>query len=92
MKTIEFPDVQPSYSSAEPCLQCVATVGGDPASFAVTAEALEDHFGARSYQAEDLLAAFHEHREEILCVARNMLELSDSHNVMLHSGHFRFAL
>ncbi|AOY95032.1 hypothetical protein BKK79_24715 [Cupriavidus sp. USMAA2-4] len=90
-KQIAFPDATPDYCAAGPCLDCAATVDGHPATYSVTAEALEDHFGARSLRADDLLCAFQHHRQEIQDVARALFEMTGAHRIVLHSGHFRFA-
>lgn len=91
-KQIAFPDDTPAYCAAGPCLDCAATVDGSPASYSVTAEALEDHFGACSLRAEDLLCAFQRHQQEIQDVARTLFEMTGAHRIVLHSGHFRFAV
>ena len=41
MKSIEFPQGLPHYCAADLTLTCTANVDGRPASYAVTAEALE---------------------------------------------------
>jgi hypothetical protein len=92
MRQIEFVNVAPSYCPAGPSLQCPVHVDGSLASYGITAEALEDHFGARSYQFEDLMAAYERHKPHIESVARSLFELTGARNVVLHSGHFRFAL
>ncbi|AMP37336.1 MULTISPECIES: DUF1488 domain-containing protein [Ralstonia solanacearum species complex] len=92
MKSIEFSSGQPHYSAADLTLTCMANVDGSPACYAVTAEALEDHFGARSYRQEDLLLALETHRDAIEDMARALFKLTDSHNIVLHSGHFRFGM
>jgi len=91
MSQIEFPDITPAYCPAGPSLQCAARVDGKPATYEVTAEALEDHFGARSYLYEDLVKAFYAHRSAIEGVARSLFEVTGAHSIVLHSGHFRFA-
>lgn len=88
MKSIEFPPGRPQYSATNLTLTCVANVDGSPACYAVTAEALEDHFGARSYLQEDLLLALETHRDAIEDMARALFKLTDSHNIVLRSGHF----
>lgn len=89
-KRIIFTGCDPAYCGAEPSLACVAEVDGKPARYEVTAEALEDHFGARSCRWEDLLAAFEAHRPQIEAVARETFEMTDAHHIVLHSGMFRF--
>ena len=49
MKSIEFPAGTPRYCAADLTLTCTASVDGTYACYAVTAEALEEHFGARSW-------------------------------------------
>ncbi|TXI78673.1 MULTISPECIES: DUF1488 family protein [unclassified Cupriavidus] len=90
MKQIEFPDGVPSYCPAGPSLQCEARVDGAPACYDITAEALEDHFGARSYRYEDLSEAYVHHRDAIQAMARSLFEMTGARNIVLHSGHFRF--
>ncbi|MCO5414834.1 DUF1488 domain-containing protein [Ralstonia mojiangensis] len=91
MKEIRFLPDEPTYCAAGPRLQCRASVDGSSASYAITAEALEDHFGARSCRSDDLLSAFKGHRGDIENVARMLFEQTGSKEITLHSGHFRFA-
>lgn len=83
---------RPHYSATDLTLTCIANVDGSPACYAVTAEALEDHFGARSYRQEDLLLALETHRDAIEEMARALFKLTESHNIVLRSGHFRFGM
>ncbi|MPV68152.1 DUF1488 family protein [Burkholderia sp. BE17] len=46
----------PTYTALQLC--CTVDVDGQPESCAITAEALEDHFGARSALEADLRDAF----------------------------------
>lgn len=91
MNQIVFPDTEPSYCPAGPRLQCLVQIDGNHATYEVTAEALEEHFGARSYLCEDLMPAFLHHRKTIEGVARGVFEMTGARNIVLHSGHFRFA-
>lgn len=91
MDIIEFSCEQPAYYATAPRLLCAATIDGGPATYAITAEALEDHFGARSYRCEDLLQAFMHHRADIERVAEMLFKMTGARNIVLHSGHFRFA-
>ncbi|MGX6566659.1 DUF1488 domain-containing protein [Cupriavidus necator] len=91
MKDIVFPRAEPLYRAADLSLECTASVNGAPACYAITAEALEEHFGARSARPEDLVRAFHAHRNEIESVACTLFDMTGSHNIILRSGHFRFA-
>ncbi|ATG21797.1 DUF1488 family protein [Ralstonia mannitolilytica] len=91
MKHIRFLPGEPTYCAAGPLLQCGASIDGSCASYAITAEALEDHFGARSCRSDDLLSAFRVHRSHIEEVARTLFEQTGAKDITLHSGHFRFA-
>jgi hypothetical protein len=57
---------------------------------AITAEALENHFGAESLREEDILRAFQANRRAIEKAARTMLQELGNKPVLLHSGFFRF--
>lgn len=81
----------PQYCAAGPSLVCAATVDGLPATYEITAEALEDHFAARCCLRDDLVAAYERHRDEIERVARDLFDMTGAKHVVLHSGHFRFA-
>lgn len=87
---ITFSECTPGYCGARPSLQCLASIDGVPARYEITAEALEDHFGARSCRYDDLLAAFQAHRGQIEAVAREVFEMTGAHHIVLHSGMFRF--
>lgn len=92
MESIEFHTSPPRYCAADLTLTCTASVDGIPACYAVTAEVLEEHFGARSWRQEDLLQAMESHRGTIEDMARSLFKLRDSHNIVLRSGHFRFGM
>ncbi|WER48930.1 DUF1488 domain-containing protein [Cupriavidus sp. WKF15] len=91
MSQIVFLNTEPAYCPGGPSLQCAAQIDGCHASYEITAEALEDHFGARSYLREDLIPAFLNHRKTIEGVARGVFEMTGACHIVLHSGHFRFA-
>jgi len=57
---------------------------------AITAEALEDHYGARSLREEDLIDSFNAHRFEIELAAHRMLNEVGGKSVLLHSGYIRY--
>ena len=92
MNMIEFSGVGPAYCAAGPSLQCQARIDGAPACYGITAEALEDHFGARSCRCEDLLSAYQKHRVAIEAMARRLFEVTGARSIVLHSGHFRFGV
>jgi hypothetical protein len=55
---ITFPDDQPVFDGANLTVRSTARVDGEPVECAITAEALEDHFGAHSALESALMAAF----------------------------------
>lgn len=55
---ITFADESPLYDGDDLAVHFVALVDGEPIVCSITAEALEDHFGAKSPREEDLLDAF----------------------------------
>lgn len=92
MSKIDFICDVPEYCPTGPSLQCPVKVDGVPAVYEITAEALEDHFGARSYRSEDLVPAFQRNRQDIEQVAGYLFEMTGAKHIVLHSGHFRFAV
>lgn len=86
---ITFPRTTPTYRGSNLTVGFDARVDGKNIDCAISAEALEDHFGAASSSAADLLKAFNRHRAEIENTARNLLHLVDTRQLLLHSGHFR---
>lgn len=91
MAEITFPRSLPTYCAASLTLSCPATVDGEPSLYSVTAEALKSQFGARSPREEDLVQAFTAHREQIENIALSWFEMTRAHEIVLRSGHFRFA-
>lgn len=87
---IVFPPDPPEYCGRDLVVAFSALVDDNCVQCAITAEALEDHFGAASLVERDLLGAFNAHRQEIETKAREMLEEIGGRPVLLHSGHFRF--
>ncbi|MGK8796095.1 DUF1488 domain-containing protein [Burkholderia cenocepacia] len=86
---ISFPPEPPEYCARDLVVAFSALVDDRCVQCAVTAEALEDHFGAASLLERDLLDAFTAHRPAIEAMARRMLEEIGGLPVLLHSGHFR---
>ena len=91
MPEISFPRSVPTYCAASLTLSCPATVNGQPTLYSITAEALETHFGARSPREEDLVRAFTSHRQRIERIAEGLFELTQAREILLRSGHIRFA-
>lgn len=87
---ITFPDTLPEYSSCEHALCFAALVDGEPVECRVTLEALEDHYGAASPHAEDMLGAFGLQRPRIEAAVRRLLTETHAQCVELRSGYVRF--
>ncbi|WEY40745.1 DUF1488 domain-containing protein [Paraburkholderia sp. SUR17] len=86
---IRFPDEAPVFDGSALALRFVAEVDGEPVVCSVTAEALEDHFGARSVLEAELVGAFQRGRESIHRVCCDALEQTGGGGAALHSGLFR---
>ncbi|GAB7525203.1 DUF1488 family protein [Paraburkholderia sp. 2C] len=86
---ITFSNDPPDFDGSNLMLRFIANVDGEPVECAVTAEALEDHFGASSPQEDELLRAFERGRARIRSVCADALERNDGASVELHSGLFR---
>lgn len=87
---ITFPQEPAEYCGRDLVLAFPALVDGERVQCAITAEALEDHFGAASLREEDVLKAFESHRHEIEKAAHELLSELGKKPVLLHSGYFRF--
>jgi hypothetical protein len=86
---VHFPDDPPIYDGANLVLRFLAEVDGSPVVCEITAEALEDHFGAKSTLEATLLDAFEKGRTRIHTVCVSALAESGGAPVALHSGLFR---
>jgi len=87
---ISFPAESPAYCAVDPALAFSALVDGVRLKCTITAEALEDHFGARSLREDDLKKAFGAHIHAIHVAARRIFTELGVMPVALHSGYFRF--
>ena len=87
---ILFPKEAPEYSGRDLTLAFPVMVDGQRVECTITAEALEDHFGAASSRAEDMLDAFDHHRDGIEAVARRLLSDTRARCLVLRSGYVRF--
>ncbi|CAN7795550.1 DUF1488 domain-containing protein [Caballeronia sp. LjRoot34] len=87
---ITFPSLPPEYRGWNLTVGFATRVDGKDIDCAVSAEALEDHFGATSSSSTDLLDAFNRHRSQIERMARNLLREVHTKELLLRSGHFRF--
>lgn len=87
---IIFPNEAPAYSGPDLTLSFPVMVDGERVECTITAEALEDHFGAASSRADDMLDAFDHHRDGIEAVARRLLSDTRAQCLVLRSGYVRF--
>jgi hypothetical protein len=86
---ITFAHEAPEFDGSNLKLRFIVSVDGEALECAITAEALEDHFGATSPQEDELLRAFERGRAQIHAVCARALERNDGASVELHSGLFR---
>ncbi|MCP3728194.1 DUF1488 domain-containing protein [Paraburkholderia sp. CNPSo 3272] len=86
---ITFPEGPVEYDTEEFALTFVAVADSVPVDCAITAEALEDRFGARSLREPDLRQAFQRNRDAIQAAAARLIEETDGKPVILHSGYLR---
>ncbi|MGN6665438.1 MAG: DUF1488 domain-containing protein [Trinickia sp.] len=86
---VTFPDDAPQFDGAQMVVRFIASVEGVALSCAITAEALEDHFGAGSTLEAELLRAYDEGRERIHAVCTRAIQESGGAAVVLRSGLFR---
>lgn len=88
---IRFSPEAPAYLGDEPALMFWALVGGRRIDCTISAEALEDHFGAASSRDDDLHRAFDANRAVIEGAAEQLLTSVGCRPVVLRSGYFRFS-
>ncbi|OXJ25945.1 hypothetical protein CFB82_36345 [Burkholderia sp. HI2714] len=91
-RRVTLVDEPPVFDGAELQLCFVVDVDGEPQTWAITVEALEDHFGARSALEADLRDAFEQGRARIEAACADVLgDSNDNGNggMVLHSGYFR---
>ena len=88
---VTFREDLPVFDGAQMVVRFIAMVDGVPLSCAITAEALEDHFGASSTLEAELLRAFTEGRHRIHDVCKRAIKDSGGAAVVLRSGLFRIA-
>jgi hypothetical protein len=86
---IAFSDKPPVFDGSQMVVRFEADVNGVPVACAVSAEALEDHFGARSTLEADLLHAYEKGRTRVRSVCELALRQSGGAAVILRSGLFR---
>jgi len=88
---IQFTDGPPTYDGDDFALHFTALIDGQPVVCSISAEALEDHFGAASAREDDLLPAFEQGRARIRSVCAEALDRNGGESVVLRSGLFRVA-
>ena len=87
---VTFPDEPPVFDGANMLMRFVVDLDGEPVVCAITAEALEDHFGADSALEAVLSAAFARGRARICAACAEAIRETGG-SVVLHSGRFRAA-
>ncbi|WP_109481983.1 DUF1488 domain-containing protein [Paraburkholderia sp. C35] len=86
---ITFPDDAPAFDGSSLTVSFMARVDGEPVVCAISAEALEDHFGADSPLEDALIDAYERGRARIRAVCAEALDQNRGESVILHSGLFR---
>jgi hypothetical protein len=88
---ITFSEASPLYDGADLAIHFTALVDGKTVVCSISAEALEDHFGAASAREEDLVPAFGHGLARIRSVCAEALDSNGGKSVVLRSGLFRVA-
>jgi hypothetical protein len=86
---ISFPEGPLDYNAEQLALTFPAVADSVSVQCAITAEALEDHFGAASAREPDLVEAFRANRSAIEKAAARLIEETNGAPVTLHSGYIR---
>ncbi|WP_428983309.1 DUF1488 domain-containing protein [Paraburkholderia diazotrophica] len=86
---ITFTDDAPVFDGSSLVVRFTARVDGESVVCAITAEALEDHFGADSPLEGALIGAYERGRARIRSVCAEALDQNGGESVILHSGLFR---
>jgi len=85
---IDFPADAPAFRGTNLTIEFAALVDGARVPCAISVEALEDHFGAASYDRDGCIRAFDAGRPRILQAAREHLLINNGEPILLKSGHF----
>ena len=88
---ITFADEAPVFDGDELAIHFAALIDGEPVVCSISAEALEDHFGAKSPREDDLLDAFARGSARIRAVCAEVLDDNGGQPAVLRSGLFRVA-
>jgi hypothetical protein len=86
---VSYSEQPPQFDGGSLSINFAVTVDGTLVLCSISAEALEDHFGAHSALEEDLIKAFEQGRARIRSVCTTALEVSGGAPVVLRSGLFR---
>lgn len=86
---ITFAEASPKFDGVDLAVHFTALIDGKPVVCSISAEALEDHFGAASAREEDLLPAYENGRGRIQSVCAEALDSNSGKSVVLRSGLFR---
>ncbi len=86
---IEFAAGEREWNGTELTVDFAAKVDGAPVVCSISAEALEDHFGAASPLEGEVLAAFDGGAQRIHAICRRALEDTAGRPVVLRSGLIR---
>ena len=86
---ITFTDDAPVFDGSSLTVNFIARVDDEPVACAISAEALEDHFGADSALEDTLIHAYEKGRARIRSVCAQALDQNGGESVILHSGLFR---
>jgi hypothetical protein len=85
---IHFADMAPTFDGSNLRMHFIVERDGEPLDCAITAEALEDHFGAESALEASLREAFERGRSRIFAACADAIRETGG-SVVLHSGSFR---
>ncbi|WP_112177807.1 DUF1488 domain-containing protein [Paraburkholderia unamae] len=86
---ITFPEGPIAYDADQLAVTFPALADSGQVQCAITAEALEDHYGAVSAREADLRKAFFEHRPLIESAASRLIQETGGASITLHSGYLR---
>ncbi|MEM5331171.1 DUF1488 family protein [Paraburkholderia sp. JHI2823] len=79
----------PVFDGANPTVRVRRESTASRLSAAMTAEALEDHFGAHCALESALMVAFENGRNSVRAVCAEAIDQNGGKGVLLHSGLFR---
>ena len=86
---IDFPEGQRIWNGSELRVDFPVRVNSELVLCSISAEALEDHFGAKSTLEAEVLGAFDAQQQRIHALCRRALEDNKGQPVVLRSGLIR---